>query len=321
MSTATLGGDYFFVNNHYFIMSSIVDAEKSSDYEVCASCGIAAVDDVKLKLCGGGCDLVKYCSDGCQENHKVHHNEECRQRKAKLHEKQLFTQPDVSHHGECPLCCLPLSLDPRKSILMGCCCKVICKGCHYANKKREIEEGLGQRCAFCREPLPKSEDESVKQIMKRVKENNDPVAITEMGKKHYHEKDYDKALQYYTKAAELGDVAAHFCLGCLYFFGNGVEKDEKKAVYHLEQAAIGGHPQARGLLGFHERDNGRYKRAARHLIINANLGCDISLQQVKALFVKGVVSKEEHDAALRGYQAAVDATKSAEREKAGFNHC
>ncbi len=26
--------------------------------EVCASCGVAAVDDVKLKLCDGGCDFV-----------------------------------------------------------------------------------------------------------------------------------------------------------------------------------------------------------------------------------------------------------------------
>jgi hypothetical protein len=29
--------------------------------EVCANCGKAAVDDVKLKKCGG-CELVKYCS-------------------------------------------------------------------------------------------------------------------------------------------------------------------------------------------------------------------------------------------------------------------
>ena len=35
----------------------------------CASCGLAAVDDVKLKDCDGGCDIVKYCNDDCQENH------------------------------------------------------------------------------------------------------------------------------------------------------------------------------------------------------------------------------------------------------------
>jgi hypothetical protein len=36
----------------------------------CASCGTAAVDDIKLKNCDGGCDLVKYCSDTCEANHR-----------------------------------------------------------------------------------------------------------------------------------------------------------------------------------------------------------------------------------------------------------
>jgi TPR repeat protein len=102
----------------------------------------------------------------------------------------------------------------------------------------------------------------------------------------------------------------------MYFDGNGVDKDENKAVYHLEQGAIGGHPRARGLLAEHEMQNGRFERGAKHLIINANLGCDISLEVIKEFFVQGIVSKEGYAAALRAHQAAVDATKSAEREKA-----
>ncbi len=157
--------------------------------ECCASCGIAVVDDIRLKLCGGGCDLVKYCSDGCQTNHREQHEEECKKRKAESHDKQLFTQPDSSYLGECPLCFLPLPLDPSKSTLNTCCCKSICKGCNnYANKKREIEQGLENRCAFCREPLPKSQEESNKRIMNRIKKN-DPVAMIDMGKKHYREGD------------------------------------------------------------------------------------------------------------------------------------
>jgi hypothetical protein len=83
--------------------------------EVCACCGITGVDDVKLKDCNDGCDLVKYCGDGCQENHREQHEQECKKRKAKLHDKKLFTQPDC-HLGECPLCFLPLPLDPSKSL-------------------------------------------------------------------------------------------------------------------------------------------------------------------------------------------------------------
>jgi TPR repeat protein len=191
---------------------------------------------------------------------------------------------------------------------------MICKGCNYANQMREIELGLEPRCAFCREPVELSQEEHDKRIMERIKKN-DPVAMTNMGKKHRNEGDYGKALQYYTKAAELGDAAAHGCLASLYDQGKGVEKDEKKAVYHLEQAAIGGHPQARFLLGAHEMKNGRFERSAKHVIIGANLGCEKSLKVIKDFYVEGIVSKEDYAAALRGYQSAVNEIKSAEREK------
>ena len=289
------------------------DKTTTSAVDSCASCGIAGVDEIKLKKCDGGCDLVKYCSDDCREHHREEHEEECKKRKAELHDKDLFTQPNSSHWGECPLCCLPLPIDASKSTLMGCCCKIFCKGCDYANQKREVEQGLEHRCAFCREPAPKSQEESNKRVMERVKKN-DPVAITQMGKKHAHKGDNVKAFEYFTKAAELGDVDAHACLGDLYRDGKGVEKDMKKAVYHFEQAAIGGQPDARRYLAIHEMRNGRFERAAKHLIINAILGCDSSLNYTKELFVKGIVSKEGYAAALRGYQAAVNETKSAERE-------
>ena len=200
--------------------------------------------------------------------------------------------------------------------MMPCCSKLICNGCCHANEKREIDQGLeGHKCAFCREPAPTSLKEYNKKVMKRIKKN-DPVAMTQMGKLSGKKGDYGRAFEYHKKAAELGDVDAHACLGNLYFEGKGVEKDMEKAVYHWEQAAIGGHPITRGGLAMLENSAGRFDRAAQHFIIAANLGCDRSVQEVKDLFVQGVVSKEEYAAALRGYQAAINETKSAERKKA-----
>jgi len=63
------------------------------------------------------------------------------------------------------------------------------------------------------------------------------------------------------------------------------------------------------------KNNGRFKIAAKHYIITANLGYDPSLKPIKDLLVKGILSEEDYAAAIRGHQAAVDATKSAEREK------
>ena len=95
----------------------------------CAYCGIAGVDDVKLKKCIA-CYLVKYCSIKCQREHRSQHKKECKKRAAELRDEILFKQPESSHHGDCPICFLPLSLDNDKSSVMSCCSKIICDGCN-----------------------------------------------------------------------------------------------------------------------------------------------------------------------------------------------
>jgi TPR repeat protein len=109
---------------------------------------------------------------------------------------------------------------------------------------------------------------------------------------------------------------AHFNLSIMYRKGNGVEKDEKKAAHHLEEAAIGGHHVARFNLGVHEWNSGRHVRAMRHYIIAAKLGHDDALEAVTHGFQTKDVNKEDFEAALRGHQAAVDETKSEQRAAA-----
>jgi len=288
--------------------------DRAAAAECCASCGISQVDDVKLKDCDN-CDLVKYCSDGCQENHSEHHEEECKKRRAELRDRDLFTMPEGRHWGECPICCLPQPIDPTKTVFMQCCSQFICFGCDYANQMRENEAGLEHRCAFCREPLAKSKEENEKRVMERIKKN-DPVAMCRMGNKHLIEGDHETALEYLTKAAELGDVDAHYQLSVFYFRGECVEKDRKKHAYHLELATIGGHPMARHNLGIVEGGNGRYERAKKHWIIAANLGHEESLKCLRKLYAEGKASKEDYAGALRAFQAAVNATNSREREEA-----
>ena len=84
----------------------------------------------------------------------------------------------------------------------------------------------------------------------------------------------------------------------------------------MEEAAIAGDPMARHNLAVYEGINRRFERAVKHFIIAANLGYDDSIKALKVGYAAGVVSKEEFAAALRAHQAAVDATKSAQREAA-----
>ena len=281
---------------------------------VCASCGIAEVDEIKLKECGG-CDLVRYCSDECREEHKLEHEEECKQRAAELREELLFKQPESSHFGECPICCIPLPLDIRKSPINECCSKVICNGCSHANKMRAYEKRLEYSCPFCREPMSSTDDEHDKRRMKRV-EANDPVSIHQEGVIQYKRGEYIKAFEYWTKAADLGDAEAHYKLALSYHHGHGVEKNKGKKIYHLEEAAIGGHPHARYSLGRYEWNYGNLERAVKHWIIAATQGQDESVKNLMNAFKGGFVEKANLDSALRAYQAAVDATKSPQREAA-----
>eukprot|EP00985_Skeletonema_marinoi_P007151 scaffold3127_cov87-Skeletonema_marinoi.AAC.1 len=265
----------------------------------CALCGTAQVYAIKLKTCTA-CKSVRYCSIKCQKEHRSQHKRACIKRAAELHDEILFKQPENAHKGDCPICFLPLSLDQTKSTLMPCCSKIICKGCVHSYDIRIFQESLEPTCPFCRQPASESEEEVVKNIMKRVKVN-DPAALLQLGVRRFEAGGYDDAFRYANKAAELGDAGAHYQLSCFIYEG---------------RAAIGGHPLARYNLGANEKNNGRMDRAVKHWIIAAALGHDAPLDAVKDSFRVGLVTKDDFASALRAHQAAVEATKSPQREAA-----
>ena len=307
----------------------------------CASCGIAEIDEIKMVPCDG-CDLVRYCGDECQELHRPEHEEDCKKRAAELRDELLFKQPESTHMGDCPICRLPLPLDGKKSAIMDCCSKIICKGCLLANAEQTMEMRLVPSCPFCREPLGVCD----KRLRKRI-EANDPNALRTYGAKQYRKgdlkeiltlhpsiestTDYRSAFEYFIKAAELGNTWSHYDLAHLYRAGKGVKKDEEKEIYHLEEAAIAGHPEARyhlgiheGHLGMHEGGDVNYERAAKHWIIAATQGDDKSIKMLMDMFKgrkKEFVRKEDLDAALRAHKAASDATKSPLRKAAEEFEC
>jgi hypothetical protein len=287
-------------------MSSSAKAE--ADNICCANCGVAEVDEVKMEDCDA-CKLVLCGSNKCHKEHREQHK--CEERVEELHDDDLFTQPDSSFLGECPLCFLPMPLAPEKYRFMPCCSNLICNGCDYAHEK----SNGGDKCPFCREPEADDDEECNKRTMRRIKAN-DPVAMSYVGTIRIHEGDYDTSVKYWTKAAKLGDLKAHYELGVMYLLGKGVKKDEEKAVYHYERAAIGGHPDARHNLGCVEEDNGNMERAVKHFIIAANLGDEGSMKNLWKYYSDGNINKEDLEATLYTHQAAIDEMKSAQRKAA-----
>ena len=275
--------------------------------KACASCGIKGGEDGgKLKRCSA-CKLV-LCSSACQKEHWSHHKQACKKRASELRDELLFKQPESSHLGDCPVCCLPLPLDESKSNLYVCCSKIVCNGCRYRHQKRSEEELLESKCPSCDTPTPRNYADFYKCIEERAKAS-DPIAICEMGKMH-KEHNFSSALKLWAKAAELGDAQAHFHIAKLHSNGQGTKKDIKKAVKHWEAAAISGHPAARYNLAAAEGKGGRIERAVKHLTIAAKMGHGISMEKLKELYVDGDVKKEDLAIALRAHEAAACSTKS-----------
>ena len=87
---------FFFFFFNVITMSEAAEEEDINNtikVECCASCGIAGVDDVKLKDCSA-CHLVKYCGIECQKEHRPKHKKECKKRAAELRDEILFKQPE-----------------------------------------------------------------------------------------------------------------------------------------------------------------------------------------------------------------------------------
>ena len=216
--------------------------------------------------------------------------------------------------GDCPLCFLPLPFEYGGNHLYQCCNQFACDGCFVANIESKREDAEKHKCPFCRTFSVGVSREKIADYRAKRVEQNCPVAIRETGREAFFKNRLDEALQYFKRAAELGDIQAHFELAT--WFEGDVGFERKKRIKHLETAAIGGHPQARMYLAKEELANGQVKRSLDHLVIGTKQGCGESLEMLQALAEKVKVDKDLFTDALRGYQAAVDARKSPQREEA-----
>ena len=128
--------------------------------------------------------------------------------------------------------------------------------------------------------------------------------------------DHAKALELWHRAGELGKAASYFNIGCAYDNGEGVERDEKKATYYYELAAMGGIVNARYNLGCSEGRAGNIDRALKHFMIAVGSGHDASLKTIQRMHSKGHADKDDYAKALKAYQAFLDEIKSDDRDKA-----
>ena len=282
----------------------------------CANCGKQGSETVKLKNCTA-CRLVKYCGVDCQKAHRKQHKKACKKRAAELEDERLYTQGHERLEGDfCPICTLPIPLPMgQHSLFAACCMKRVCEGCGMAAEERGMRD-----CAFCRTPFPKNDSDTLKMILVRVGKK-DPVALDALGDNYFHgalglQKDVPRAVALLKEAAELGSIDALYRLGVLYETGNGVQENKTKGIEFLTKAAMQGHVESRHNLGSIEGEKGNHDRAVRHYLISANMGDAKSVEIIKQLFMRGLATKGQFTEALKGYQDAVEETKSHDRDEA-----
>ncbi|EJK77210.1 hypothetical protein THAOC_00971 [Thalassiosira oceanica] len=206
----------------------------------------------------------------------------------------------VGHHSEINVCCM----------------KRVCDGCILAAMQR----GLYGRCPFCRTPLPADDASILAMVQKRVIKG-DAAAITYLGEQHCQgtlglAKDVPRAIELWTRAAELGSVKAHYQLGLVYCIGDDIEVDKPRGIHHWQQAAIQGNVESRNNLGANEYRNGNYGHAVQHWLISAKMGYEESLNGIKGMFKEGHAAKAQYAEALIGYRDAVEEMTSPQRKEA-----
>ena len=282
--------------------------------DMCANCGKGEEESISLKKCGA-CKMVKYCSAACQHAHRPQHKKECKIRAAELHDEALFKQPPLPE--DCPICFLRMPSLHSGRRYQACCGKIICSGCIFAVDTMTSGDFL---CPFCRAPAPSSEEEMMEREKKRV-EVGDPKAIFNQGVDYYFGDrgfplDRNKALELWHRAGELGNAESYHNIGNTYWYGNGVARDEKKAIHYWELAAIGGYEKSRCNLGLHESNRGNMDRALKHFMIAVEFGNNESLKKIKQMYTNGHATKDDYAKALRAHQAYQDEIKSDQRDKA-----
>jgi hypothetical protein len=265
--------------------------------KLCSACGKKSDTLMKCR----NCKCVWYCDKDCQNKHWKEHKKECKPIKKLLDERggklNLGTELDVGPLGkmpsreECPICMQVLPIHESLHTYFPCCGKTICCGCDYQHK---IKSGKGQTCAFCREPLPKSDEEILARALKRVK-CQDPHAMHNIAVEYGRgglglTVDQDKCIELLRESADLGYPMAHYTLGNFHHDGEmGFEQNEEKGFKYWEKAAEGGQIAAQHKVGYREVINDNFVVAIRHWRLSASGGLRLSMDNLIACFERGLL--------------------------------
>jgi hypothetical protein len=274
------------------------------------------------------CKCVWYCDKECQNKHRKEHKKECRRIKKELDKRggklDLGTEKEVGPIGkvppreECPICMRALPMHTMLKTYVTCCGKFICGGCDFQHKRKSGEQ---KTCAFCRTPMPNSDEEILARVRKRV-ERNDPIALLNLALKyaygfHVLPVDQAKCIELLRQSADLGFSDAQHRLGEYHYEGEmGLEQNKKQGLKYYEKAAKGGDAYARYLIAYIEEEKtGDRTAAMRHLRLSASGGFRVSIEKLINCFEAGMLQHGDLAEALQAMYRARNEMSSDDRNR------
>ena len=209
-----------------------------------------------------------------------------------------------------------LPLHERLHTYFSCCGKTLCGSCDYRHQLKSKE----QTCAFCRTAVPRSDEEALACLRKRV-EIKDPHAMRNMAKMYSNGEfglpvDQAKCIELLRESAGFGFPGAQYQLGKYYDDGEmGLERNEEEALKYWGKAAEGGHVKARHNIGCTEGMHGDHVIAMRHLLLAASGGYKKSMVAQIAFFANGLLQHKDLAKSLQAFYRAGAEMKNEERDQ------
>ena len=230
---------------------------------------------------------------------------------------------------DCPVCMVPLPLDPDEKSYWTCCGNTICRACEFeqgrartvinARRAKKDQPPLGSTCAFCRASQLIGDEEV--DAYKEKARTGDAVSAYKLATLYTHgnrgvQIDEPKALELYQFAANLGNRDAMMRLAIIYQSGYlGEDENKNKAKEYANMAIKRGKFTAHTVLAVSALGDGQLEVATKHWCLAAEAGDVVSMKQLWDQFYRGEVSKDLLERTIRRHKETLDEMDSEERER------
>ena len=209
---------------------------------------------------------------------------------------------------ECSICMEPTNFDAIIAQYWLCCGQRMCSKCNDSHDL--MKKGKISICPFCRSTQIYADDPNAQSQLLMFADKGKAWAQCCLGYRFSVEKNMEKAIYYYTLAADQGSTNAQYNLGFIYKDGKGVPVDYEKALHYYKLAAEGGALSAYNNIGVMYKEGlgvpQSYEKAFEYYKVGADKGNRVAQYNLGNLYYLGEGVKEDISLAIKHLSLSAD---------------